>query len=137
MDWSNNLSGTEALISAGATGRTCDSTEKTPAHVVESIVSVSTESVQTDTRTNMSQATPTEGPDLEEHTEIAPVTLTLKGRTGAAIGDDLGTGPSLPNEGLDQSSARMQTSVTQTSQGRTESASIEDRAKAYVKKKKG
>ena len=136
MDWSDNMSGTEALISASATGRTCDSTEKTLTQVAESIGSVSTESVQTDTRTDMSQATPTEGPDLEDHTEIAPVTQTLKGRTGVASGDVLGTGSSLPNEGPDQLTASLQKSVTQTSQGRAESASIEDRAKAYVKKKK-
>ena len=136
MDWSDNLSGEEALISASATGRICESTEKNLTQVDESTGLVSTESVQTDTRTDMSQAIPTEGPDMEDHTEIAPVTQTLKGRTGVASGDVLGTGSSRPNEGPDQFTARLQKSVTQTSQGRTESASIEDRAKAYIKKKK-
>ena len=129
MDWSDNLSGAEALISAGPTGMTDESTEKSPYHEYESLVSVSTESVQTDKRINMSQALPTEGPDMEGRTDIAPVMQTLQGRTGDAIGVDLGTGPSLPNEGPDQSSTRMEISVTQTSQGRTESSSIEDKAK--------
>ena len=97
---------------------------------------VSTESVHTDSRSDMPQAIPTEGPGMEDRSEIDPVTQTLKGRTGAASGDVSGTGSSLPDEGPDQHTARMQISVTQTSQGRTDSASIEDRAKAYVKKKK-
>ena len=84
----------------------------------------------------MHQAIPTEGPGMEDRSEIEPVTQTFKGRTGDASGDVSGTGSSLPDEGPDQHKDSLQTSVTQTSQGRTDSASIEDRAKAYVKKKK-
>ena len=136
MDWSDNLSGVEALISASDTGRICDSTEKKLTPVDELTGLVSTESVHTDSRTDMSQAIPTEGPGMEDRSEIDPVTQILKGRTGAVSGDVSGTGSSLPDEGPDQHTDRLQISVTQTSQGRTDSASIEDRAKAYVKKKK-
>ena len=117
MDWSDNLSGVEALISASDTGRICDSTEKKLTLVDELTGLVSTESVQTDSRTDMSQAIPTEGPDMEDHTEIAPVTQTLKGRTGVASGDVLGTGSSLPNEGPDQLTAMLQKSVSKPLKG--------------------
>ena len=136
MDWSDNLSGVEALISASDTGKICDSTELKLTPVDEPAGFVSTELVQTDPRTDMHQAIPTEGPGMEDRSEIEPVTQTFKGRTGDASGDVAGTGSSLPDEGPDQHTDSLQTSVTQTSQGRTDSASIEDRAKAYVKKKK-
>ena len=72
MDWSDNLSGVEALISASDTGRICDSTELKLTPVDEPAGLVSTESVHTDSRSDMPQAIPTEGPGMEDRSEIDP-----------------------------------------------------------------
>ena len=135
MDWSDNLSGIDNLIAASPSKTDGYSKEKGSSPMDELTESDTKKSVLTDIQTGRSQAIPSQGPDMQGGSETAPVTQTSQGRTGA-VGSDTSTGPSLPYEGQDQDPTGLSTTVTQTSKGRTDSLSIEDKAKAYVKRKK-
>ena len=135
MDWSDNLSGIDNLIAAGPSKTNGYSKEKGSSPTDELTESDTKKSVLTDIQTGKSQAIPSQGPDMQGGSETAPVTQTSQGQTGA-VRSDISTGPSLPYEGQDQDPTGLSTTVTQTSKGRTDSLSIEDKAKAYVKRKK-
>lgn len=82
MDWSDNLSGTEALISGGPTGMLDVSTERSSPHVEEAMASVRTVTGLTDSSSGMLQVKPIEGRALRNKLEQPRSRKPCKGGPG-------------------------------------------------------